>query len=1159
MRFTSRMFMLAALLLTCTALLFGQANTGVVVGAVLDPSGAVVPHAKLTFTSNATQFARSTTTDANGSYTMTALPPGTYTVKTEASGFAANSQQMEVTVGSRNALDIRLGVKGISEVVEVVGAGGATVNTVDQQESSVVTSQEIAQMPTLTRNIYDLVALASNATQDSVAGLGDARGAGYAINGQRSASTSILLDGGENVNLFTATVGQRVPQDSVQEFRVVSNGMTAEYGRASGGVVNVATKSGTNAFHGSLYEYNRISALASNTYDNAASGIKKPTFTRNQFGGSVGGPIVKNKLFFFDNLEFVRVRSAAAQIAQIADPAFLAAADANTQGFFTAYGKLRPDVKVIGTLNRTQLGFTPNAGGPFAALSATMPIMDTVTYNAPSDAGGGTPQNTWMDVTRVDYIMSDKTQIFGRYSSYKDLYFPGTVNTSPYVGFETGQTDYNQSVMVSITHSFTPTVLNSTRLVWSRLTQVQPLGAAPVGPTLYISNGFTGRVAGHNVAFPGYNEYTPGSAIPFGGPQNLGQFYNDLGIAHGKHNLRFGFQYVKTQDNRLFGAYEEGTESLGTGYANSFDNFLRGRLNTFQAAVYPQGKYPCLKSPTTGATIATPACTVTLPVGPPNFARSNIYNDFAVYGQDTWKLTPRLTLNLGLRWEYYGVQHNRNPNLDSNFYFGSGATIFDRIRSGSVQIAQSSPIGGLWAKQYHNFGPRIGFAYDLFGNGKTSLRGGYGIAYERNFGNVTFNVIQNPPNYAVISLSPADAANAGTTLNVTANNFGLLGGSTGSKALPVTSLRAVDPKIKPAYTEQWNLQVERQLGTNLVANATYNGARGIHQYGIGNINESGMAQLYLGDTSPNTRENTQYSNVNFRGSNGDSWYNGLSLGLRGKFKSLTATASYTWSHSIDTLSSTFSDETVGNILGYLDPFNPALDKGSSDYDARHRFSMGLIWDSPWFNKSSNGLLRQALGGFQVLPLVTIRSGYPFTMFDSTNELSPYNAMRAQIAGASVPTDTTKDTGGNLFDYFGIPVYAGQYAGPQFIPGTAIPMAATGSNLPTCTGLLHQGCSFPSNMAGRNSYRGPGNWTWDMGVYKNFKVSERINVQLRGEFFDVTNHKNFYLLGYPLGGADAGVMASSAAAQTFYIQTKKGGFGNPFDDHRNTQLALRVTF
>ncbi len=1167
-----RSFALLTLIGLISALAYGQAGLGSVSGVVKDQTGAVVANAKVTLVDKETQLTRTGTTDAGGSYDFTALRPGNYQLSVAASGFAVNEQQIVVTVGSKNEANISLGVSGSGSVVEVTGAGATQVNTVDQEVSTLITSKDVVDLPTLTRNPYDLVATASNVQQDSQAGMGDGRGAGYSINGQRSASTSILLDGAENVDQYTATVGQTIPLDSVQEFRVITNGMTAEYGRAAGGVVNVATKSGTNQLHGSAYEFNRISALASNTYENAVNDVTKPVFTRNQFGFSVGGPIKKNKLFFFDNAEWVRVRSNGAQTTEVLDPAFLGLTSPATQSFYSTYGKLRPNLQPLGVVTLANSGLAINAANDpnLAGLPGTTPLLDKYSYNAPSDSGGGAPQNTFMNVARVDFNLSDRTQLFGRYSFYDETDFPGFVATSPYAGYDTGQTNYDQNVMLSLTHTFSNTIVSNTRLVWSRLNNQQPLGTAPVGPTLYLRSS-AARIAGTQFAGPGYLPYSPGNSIPFGGPQNLAQFYEDVSVAHGPHTFRFGGQYIYTQDNRVFGAYETAVETVSSSSnADAFENLINGTIDQFEAAVYPQGKFPCPYDYTAGAAVPGPGCTLNLPVTPPSFSRSNLYNDLAFYGQDTWKVTPRLTLDLGLRWEYYGVQHNRNPQLDSNFYYGSGSDIFDQIRNGNVEVAPNSSVGGLWKPRYGNLGPRFGFAYDVFGDGKLALRGGYGISYERNFNNVTYNVIQNPPNYGVVAITPANLG--GASIPITTDNAGPLAGSTGSAILPAVSLRNVSQDIKTAYVEQYNLGLERQIWGNAVVSLGYNGARGIHQYSIANYNDPGYGPLYLGDTNPNNFFlNGQYGPINNRGSVGDSWYNAFVAGIRGRIKNAQVNATYTWSHSIDTLSSTFSDELQGNALGYLDPFNPSLDKGNSDYDARHRISVSVVYDLPFGKNSSNGILKQAIGGWQVAPIFTFRTGYPYSVFDCSLSSSFYNCPRAITDGAINPNGGNPGSPlagqGNLFNYESIPVIAAGYAGPTVIPGTSTPFpdspfygTQAWSNLPTCTGLYGQGCSFPSNMMGRNTMVGPINWNWNLGVYKNFKVTERVGLQFRAEFYDVTNDKNFYVLSYQAGGSDLGALGNGTPTPTtFNIQAKKGGFGNPFDDHRNTQLALKVTF
>ena len=1026
-------------LLLGTVWLFGQAETGVITGTVTDTSNAVVPGATVTVVSAATGLTRSTTTASAGEYAITNLPPTTYTMTVEHAGFQKFTRQVQVLIGSRNEISAQLNVTGTSTTVEVTASGEtAAVNTETQTLSNVVTAQQITDLPTLTRNPYDLVATSGNVAEDTQS----MRGAGYAINGQRSADTDILLDGGENVDLFTATVGQSVPLDSVQEFRVVTSDFTAEYGRAGGGVINVSTKSGTNQFHGSLYEFNRVSALAANTYQNDSNDVAKPGFTRNQFGYSIGGPIIKNKLFFFSSTEWTRVRSSATNTQSIIDPNFLTQPGVNpaTVAFFNAYGShLVPGIQVLGTTNWQ----TANGGNCPAPLPCGAPFGETIAYSVPSDSGAGAPQNTYSTVARVDYNFSDKTTLYGRYALYSEDDFAGYINSSPYAGYNTGQTFFNQSVLINLTHVFSPNIVNSLKINYNRLTNIEPLGTNPVSPTLYTSATGLPNLPGTTGAlvFPGYSETTPGNAIPFGGPQNVYQIYDDLSWTKGRHQFKFGGGYVQTRDNRAFGAYENAVESLASGGSISAAaaNLAAGQLYQFQGAVYPQGQFPCTRD-ANNHYVVTPGCLLNLPVGEPSFNRNNRYNDGNFYVQDSWKMTPKLTVNLGVRWEYYGVQHNSDPALDSNFYLGPGATLFDQVRNGTVQIADKSPEGGLWGQDKNNWAPRVGFAYDVFGNGLMSLRGGYGIGYERNFGNVTFNVIQNPPNYAVISVTNGTDVPSGTLPIYVANNGPLAGaGSTcggnplvlpGTSCFPNPSLRAVQQNIPTAYIQFWSGAMDYQVLKNSVLSFEYTGSKGTHEYDIANLNAGGYGSEFLGDARTANRLNYQYTNINYRGSEGFNEYNGLNVKFQTNNlfnKGLYLNVNYTWSHAIDNLSSAFSDGYSSAYgLGYLDPYNANLDKGNADYDIRNRFVLSGTWNIPWGNSSSNAVERQVLGGWSFSPILNIRSGLPYSIYDCTNlgavgytcprwiPSEPVNQNGSWLSNSSAVAP-------NVFNYLSLPI------------------------------------------------------------------------------------------------------------------------------------------
>jgi outer membrane receptor protein involved in Fe transport len=1142
--------LLFGLLLTAIPV-FGQAEAGSISGTIRDASGAVVSGAKVTAKSVNTGLTRDVVTNSDGLYAIPSLKADTYEVTIEAKGFQKYASRTEVTVGSQNDVSASLSVGGSATTIEVSGAVEVVApDTESQTLSQIVTSSDIDRLPTSpTRNPYALVGMAAGVTEDTMSD----RGAGYSINGQRSASTNILLDGAENVDTFTATVGQQIPLDSVQEFSVLTSNYGAEFGRASGGVVNLITKSGSNQFHGSAYEFNRVSDLSSNTYNDDANDIPKGVFTRNNFGFSFGGPIKKDKLFFFNNTEWIRVRSAAPTFFTIIDPGSYPLLASASQQFFSTYGKLAPGLVTTGT---------ESCG--YGSL-----VCDSVSTAVPSDAGGGNPQNTWMEVAKVDFNLSNKTTISGRYAGYHELDFPGVVNSSPYAGFSTGQFQFDQNYTFSVNHVFSSSLVESARLVYNRLNgPVQGLGANPVAPTLYTA-GSIPEVGGFSLVFPGYSEETPGNSIPFGGPQNLYEIYDDVSWSKGQHQFKLGVQFIQLRDNRVFGAYENAVEILGTNLTTGLQNLSTGNIYQFEGAINPQGEFPCYRDPTTGAYIQTPACTLTLPVGPPAFNRNYRYNDIAAYGQDSWRIAPHFTLNLGLRWEYYGVQHNGpNSNLDSNFVLGSGGDIFDQIRNGSVQLARNG--GVFWKPFYGGFGPRLGFAWDVFGDGKTSLRGGYATSFERNFGNVTFNTIQNPPAYAVVSLISGQDV---PSQPVYTANAGPLAGSGVTKLFPAVSQRAINQNLKESYAETYDLSLERRVTRNSLLSINYSGSHGVHLYDISNINLAGDGGAYLGDGTingynPGNRLNLQYSNMNYRSDNGFNKYNGGSVQWRASNflnKGLNINTSYTWSHALDNLSSTFSDGAASDYgLGYLDAFNPRLAYGNSDYDIRQRFVLNGSWELPWL-KNGKSVASEVLGGWLIGGTFSARSGAPFSIYDCDNfngTECPLWVPSAAVARTGHATAAGSDFAPNTFNYITLPNTGG-----------VVDNLGDSLGIPNCTGLGHVGCTYTISgrpYPTRNGFFGPGYWNSDMNFLKSFTITERFRLQFRAEMYNIFNHHNQYINIVDL---DTSFLSPSATTgnPTPYIQTEKGGIfgtagltgasatGQPADERRNIQFGLRLSF
>jgi hypothetical protein len=1174
-----------SIFLLITGFSFAQ-ETGQVTGTVTDSTGAGIAGVVVTATNIGTNASRTTTTTKTGSYVLVGLPPATYKVSTAAAnGFSPYEAQVEVTVGGKLTLDINLSVGSANAVVDVSAESGGLVNTTTQELSQVVSQQQISQLPSLTRNPYDFVVLSGNISSGDTTAAGKSqndgtRGVGYSLNGQRSSGTEILLDGVENISVFGDGVGILVPIDAVQEFSVITSNFQPEYGRASGGIVNVTTRTGTNNFHGSAWEFNRLSAYTANTETNDALGTPKGIYTRNQFGGAVGGPILKDKLFFFGSTEFIRVRSAASLTNAVPTPQFLAATAPNVQSFFNAYGS-GVSTNYLSTSTNQQLGAATNTTNPsglfYPTLPAGLPVLGIVGFKAPADAGGGTPQNTYNITGRVDYNLGQKTQAFFRYVDYNETDTIGGGFASAYSQYNVGGTVQNQAYLLSVAHEFNPVLSSITKLSFSRFDTTNSYNTALQNvPTLFAGANVVDPVSGVGVSLPGfYNTNPANGGLPFGGPQNTVQINQDLNVVKGKHTAQFGGQILYIQDNNAYGAYAQGNEQLGNSGTQGLQNLLTGNLFLFEAAVNPQGALPCVANQYTGAFTQTAACSINLPAASPSFARSERFHDWAAYAQDAWKATPKTTINYGVRYEYFGVQHNDNGNLDSNFFFGGdGSATPANIRTGQVLTSPNSPVHGLWAPQYGTVSPRIGFAYDVFGNGKSSIRGGYGISYERNFGNVTFNLIQNPPNYAVIVVSSAQNP------VVTNSNFGPLGASSGSVALPPTSLRNVSQNIRTAQTQFWSLAAEQQLASNTVLSVEYTGSRGLHLYDIKNYNGLGSGNTLLGDPlldpggsglNAATRLNPQFSDINNRGSNGDSYYHGMNV----KFESrnlyhtgLSFVANYTLAHETDDLSSTFSETNNAFSLGYTDPFNPALDHGSGDFDIRQRLVFAPIYKTPTIG-SPRSLLNEVAGGWQVTGIYTVRTGTPFTYFDYSNNYSGYNIARYTPANGPLTKHTFKSipsgslSGPNKYVIGNLPD-ANSFGNAKFANVDNDSCADSNNNPISCfpNGISDWG-PFASTMTARNAFRGPGAWNVDASLSKTFPIHEQVNVEFRAEGFDILNHHNLYVLmaSNYLDTSQAGnPVGDTLSAGPFPIQGQKGGVaGGVNDERRFGQFALKVNF
>ncbi|MGH9839017.1 MAG: carboxypeptidase regulatory-like domain-containing protein, partial [Blastocatellia bacterium] len=981
--------------LLCCLLSFSaqaQIETGQLTGKVTDSAGAELSGAAITVKSLATASERATTTNSAGLYSLPNLQPGEYELTVAANGFLPGVRKFQVTVGTRNVLNFALKVAPANATPDApvaIESSDLAVEQSSQTLATLVTQKQIRDLPTLTRNPYDLVLLAGN-----VAPLDPARRSSeVAINGQRAASINFLQDGQVNNSQFAGRAGQRVPLESVQEFSVVSGGLSPEYGRAAGGVVNVVTKSGTNDFHGTGFGFNRVSALSSKDFNSSANGLEKGTFTRNQYGYSIGGPAIKEKLFFFNATEWTKVRSRADVITIAPSSDLISASAETTRTYFGKYS-LRTNLLADNDDNKDKLYtkseianlFPIIKGGSFDKLKSDRIVFGQVENRDPVDAGGGDPQDALQSVLRLDYNFSNKETVALRYGADRQTLFDGANSNSPWDGFNTGTRLQNDTFSLSLTQAHNARLTTQTRLAGNRLKFTQPLGGAGEAPGLYFFANTTPTIDGYQIVLPGYQTYgmaRGNRAIPYGGPMNVYQVYQDGAYLWGKRTIRFGGQYNYTQDNRTNGSLQNSVQVLGnTGnFGQALDNLVKGKLYSFTGAIDPRGKGA-------GEVLA-------LPAEAPNFTRGYRYHEAAAYANAAWRVRRNVTFNAGLRYEFFSVPHNRDKNLDSNFAFGTGANLFEQIRNGSAQLTARTDAKGFYQRDLNNYAPRVGFAWDVFGDGRTSVRGGYGIAFERAFDTASINLIQNSPGYAEVNLVAGQ--NVGG-IDITDSNTGPFD-DTGKLTLQQTRLTAIDQNLRTAYARFWNVSLQRELSRNLIASVDYSGSQGRDLYSLSNINRIGSGNVYLGDKCAagqcTARLNRLYSDINYLTGGGASDYQGVTVGLDGRnflTRGLLVSARYTWATAKDNLSSTLSEGSNNFNLGFLDPFNPALDRGYADFDMRHRVVVSGVWDIPYrpsFQPATitGYLYKHLLSELSLSGILSARSGTPFSVYDCTKSAS----------------------------------------------------------------------------------------------------------------------------------------------------------------------------
>jgi hypothetical protein len=1136
-RSTWTRLLLAFVVLALSVGAFAQAGSGQLTGQVTDSTGAVVSGVEVKLSNSATGEVRTTVTTPAGIYSFPALPiVGSYTLEIGSKGFKSTKvQNVVVSVGTTTTRDVKLEVGAATEQV-TVEAGQQIVETEDSALSTLIDRRVWENMPLEARNANDFINLVAGAVPEQQAG-GTFRGA--AVNGVRTGGGNFMVEGVDNneqgqggVSLCGTQCGQggantSISPDAIEEYRVITHDFSAEYGKVGGFVTDTVLKSGTNKWHGSLFEYNRIQALTAEDWFSNAGGVKDH-LVRNQFGGSVGGPIVKDKTFFYTSFEEHRLRQSSPVTGQSITQQFYDWVDS---GQMAAYvNTISPCVDLGGC------PLLPTSLGPvFKSLRAkwplAVPLVNSNVTCAPFDGTTITPctsqdgwgqqgagiignypvpiygQATESQVAPLDqYRFSIKfDQNFGSKDRLSATYLLENVHTS--LNFGGGDNPFSppldnpnraQTLGISWTHTLSPTVLNQFKIGYVRRT-ANFTNPGTQGIPEFFSIDPTNISLGSGIGIPQF--FT----------ENEFQYKDDVSVTRGKHQLKFGGEYRRTRNgstfsNDAFGHFATwGAEGLVTDglFTDAIDNAYYGGLNT--------GGY--------GGWYYAAAAVVPKTGAVPNFYRGYRANEVAFYGQDDWRVTSRLTLNLGLRWEYFGPPHNFLPNIDSNVYFGDGTTpiacpapcnpffpansLYYSYEAGATfQVHNTS----IWNKDLNNFAPRIGFAYDMLGNQKLILRAGFGSFYDRIYNNVFENIRFNAPFYAdeltgVGSLVPlGPLKNPGLLTVPFTSNAAFTNPAFFPLGLPKPVPRHMDQNLVTPYYMQESFGVQYALAKDLALEASYVGTLGRKLLGIENRNTfDGRVACPIprhpyGPTNPCTlagfpngfsgvRANTIFNSDNARGNYFGSSYNAFDLTLRKRFShGLSLNANYTYAKSLDELSDVFRARNAA--VSVTDVQNVRYDYGPSDFDIRHRVVVSFNYDLPIFHGN------RWIGGWTVNSIISWNTGAPIGLFDGSTDANKDGTRtdRPQFIGSG---SVLKSIVGKEIN--------GQYV---YLDPTQYALSTTCLNPSVNNGLW---CD--SNL-GRGAVPGPMFANVDFGASKTFKIGERMGLRFDASFFDLLNHPNF---------------------------------------------------
>jgi hypothetical protein len=1057
---------LTAALLAWTVPSPAQTPDAVMYGVVSNSEGLPLRGAKLTATRSETGFSQSTMANSQGEYDFGSLPRGLYSFKVEMSGYTGLEKRgIELAVGAKHEENFTLtllstaqaqpAINGIFEIVPPAVA--LPVETIASSVSVVVDESKILELPLAGRNIYSLFLLQPGVTSPGAVG---ARGLTFSVNGQRVSGSNYQLDGVDNNDIVLTGPVVATSADAVQEFRMVNSSFSAQDGRATAFVAQVVTRSGSNRFHGSVFEYLANDALDANTFHNNSQGVAKPPLRQNQFGYSLGGPVVKNKTFFFSGLEFSRLRFGTPMDFTLPSPIFIASlpVDSVARRLLT---QIRP------------LAVTPSAVDP--------PNSGTIhQYQVPNRI------DTLLATERLDHNFSNaKDRLMARFTLASTNAEDGEDEFAGYPSLMPTDRYRTYNTMLRWTHLFNPSRVNDVRIGWSReqIDEPRPQSSVP------ILQSFDG------VSLPGSPRQ---SAVQE--TNNVIQVSDTFSLRRGRSALMMGFEYRRNLANGV----SLGLQNQALGGVGEFPDgayifpdlahFALGQAEIFNLGVdrFSSGKLRL-----------------------PDLFRKYRSNDFATFVEDDIKLSRRLSLNLGLRYEYFGVPHSTARSQDLNFYFGAGSTIKQRLASGVLRSTDQNT-GALKELLYRrdpfNFAPSMGIAWDPFGQGRTVLRAGYAVAFDRIFDTLR-DVRTNSLSVATCANLPPFLTCIPTFLVPAAGMLPLLDPS----QVPPGDVVQLDENLRTPYAENWYFGFQQNITPNFLLEIGHTGSVGRRLVSRDDINRQA--------------ENAQIGSDTYLSNADNSSYLALEVGLRRRFsRGLQYQVSYTYSHAIDNQSDLFEGVVTGPgsfaLTTFTREFNPGVDRGNANFDQRHNLVLNAIWDLPTRGVDARWA-KSLLRGWTVSAIGAHRSGFPVTAI-----------------GSSRP-DPTTILKNNRVDFVGGPGQPLNEPSPTPVAGGVQWMNPKSFQL----AVGHVG------NVGRGAIAGPGFWNYDFAVLRNIALTDSgVRIQFRGEFYNVFNHAN---LSTPFSELDGPYFG-----QAFY------GLNPPFSrfgdlslasPSRSIQLGLRIEF